>query len=264
MESRSPFPGMDPYLEWYWGDVHASLATYAKDALNERLPAGLVARMQERVYIESPLGEGRGFYPDVHVVERSRRRSTAPAGSGASVSVAEPEILHLSAAQVTEPYIEIRDAKTDGRVVTTIEVVSETNKRTKVGRKKYLQKQREVLRSETNLVEIDLLRGGRPVTLALPELVRPERRTAYHACVRRAAEPDELEYYALPLRERLPAIRIPLRPSDDDVLLDLQALVDEAYRKGRYAETIDYTQPPRPPLKGEDSAWAAELLRRRK
>ena len=29
----SPFPGMDPYLEQFWGDVHHALITYARDQL---------------------------------------------------------------------------------------------------------------------------------------------------------------------------------------------------------------------------------------
>ena len=34
---KSPFPGMDPYLEPYWTDVHARLTTYTSDALQRRL-----------------------------------------------------------------------------------------------------------------------------------------------------------------------------------------------------------------------------------
>ena len=33
----SPFPGMDPYLEAHWRDVHASLIIYARDALQGAL-----------------------------------------------------------------------------------------------------------------------------------------------------------------------------------------------------------------------------------
>lgn len=51
---KSPFPGMDPYLERHWRDVHASLAVYARDWLQERLPSGLRARIEERVFVESP------------------------------------------------------------------------------------------------------------------------------------------------------------------------------------------------------------------
>ena len=63
----------------------------------------------------------------------------------------------------------------------------------------------------------------------------------------------------LPLRHRLPAIRLPLRPTDPDVLFDLQPLLDRAYANGRYP--IDYGRPPDPPLDAEDAAWAEGLLR---
>jgi hypothetical protein len=68
----------------------------------------------------------------------------------------------------------------------------------------------------------------------------------------------------MPLRERLQAIRIPLRPSDSDVPLALQDLVDQAYRHGRYETELDYQQPAEPPLDGTDAAWAGELLRARR
>ncbi len=39
----SPFPGMDPYLEAHWRDVHARLIIYASDALQVLLPGSLRA-----------------------------------------------------------------------------------------------------------------------------------------------------------------------------------------------------------------------------
>ncbi len=52
---------------------------------------------------------------------------------------------------------------------------------------------------------------------------------------------------------------MPLRESDADVLLDLQSLITQVYRHGRY-DDIDYTIPPVPPLDAADAAWAEELL----
>ncbi len=31
---KNPFPGMNPWLEGYWGDVHTKLTTYAYDEAN--------------------------------------------------------------------------------------------------------------------------------------------------------------------------------------------------------------------------------------
>ena len=84
---NSPFPGMDPYLERHWGDVHQALVTYIRDQLQPSLPETVrMPRMQERVYIESP-GMRHESYPDVRVVERPRRRA-ARAGTAVAERVA--------------------------------------------------------------------------------------------------------------------------------------------------------------------------------
>ena len=64
----------------------------------------------------------------------------------------------------------------------------------------------------------------------------------------------------MPLQERLPIINIPLREMDNDVPLDLQTLIDQCYRNGRY-DDLDYRVAPVPPLDREDAAWADQLLR---
>jgi hypothetical protein len=63
----------------------------------------------------------------------------------------------------------------------------------------------------------------------------------------------------MPLRQRLPRLPIPLRPADRDVVLDLQAVVDTAYDRGRY-DDIDYSRPLQPPLDPADQQWASQLL----
>ena len=73
----SPFPGMDPYLERYWGDIHHTLITYARDQLQGVLPGDLRARVQERVFVEFPNCAERNMYPDIRVVERGLRRGVA-------------------------------------------------------------------------------------------------------------------------------------------------------------------------------------------
>ena len=56
MASKSPFPGMNPWLEKHWGDVHQAMITYARDAIQPQLPDDLVARTEERVFLETPFG----------------------------------------------------------------------------------------------------------------------------------------------------------------------------------------------------------------
>ena len=71
---KSPFPGMDPYLEQHWRDVHHALITYARDQLRPMLPHDLRPRIEERVFVESDDGEPLEIYPDVYVVEYPRRK----------------------------------------------------------------------------------------------------------------------------------------------------------------------------------------------
>jgi hypothetical protein len=111
-------------------------------------------------------------------------------------------------------------------------------------------------------VEIDLLRQGRRALSVAPARIPPRARTAYQVCVRRGWLSHRFEVYPVPLRRSLPAIRVPLRQKDDDVRLDLQAVLEQAYRKGRYHLTINYAEPPDPPLAGDDARWARTLVKR--
>ena len=272
---RSPFPGMDPYLEAHWGDVHARLITYSSDALQEQLPADLRARCEERVFVDTSAGERRSIAPDVRVIERRRPvpesvdESLDESGGGTAVAtqretlvetVAEPYLIRrLFEEPTTERFIEIREAG-GGRVVTVIEFLSPANTRPGPGRTLYRRKQDELRAGGVSSVEIDLLRSGRHTTAVPPELLPQADCTPYHACVCRAATPEQWEVYPLPLRSVLPTIKIPLRSHDADVRLDLQAVLNRAYAGGGY-DDLDYTAELDPPLTADDAAWAAKLLR---
>jgi hypothetical protein len=268
---NSPFPGMDPYLERHWGDVHQALVTYIRDQLQSSLPGDLRARMQERVYIESP-GVRHEYYPDVRVIERPRRQ---PAGGGTAVAEpaapagvddgalipAEPIVVHLDTEPVTEGYIEIVDVKSGHRVITSIEVLSPANKHAGEGQRLFLQKREDMKRAGVNAVEIDLLRGGDRILMIAADQIPPSHRTDYQVCVWRGSQPGAVFVYKAPLRERLPVISIPLRPTDPDALLDLQFVVDQCYRNGGY-DDIDYADEPVPRLKKTDAGWADAVLRK--
>jgi len=256
----SPFPGMDPYLEQFWGDVHHRLITYTCDALQRHLPGDLLARMDERVFVEPSEGQGRNIVPDVRVVDRGRPQERG-AGTGNGIAVAKPLVDQLDQSEpLRQGFIEIIDIKSGRRVVTVIEVLSPSNKISGPGRDLYVKKQEELRAGGVSLVEIDLLRAGTRV-LSVPFDRIPEgHRSPYAACARRGWKPFEIEYYRILLNERLPAIRIPLRPDDRDVALDLQALIDQCYESGRYGDDIDYREEPDPPLGGDDARWAKALL----
>ncbi len=71
---RSPFPGMDPYLEQFWGDLHHTMINRVRAAIQKQLPADLIARVDERVVSEPSDGLSRKIIPDVRVVERGGAR----------------------------------------------------------------------------------------------------------------------------------------------------------------------------------------------
>jgi hypothetical protein len=260
LQMPSPFPGMDPYLEQFWGDIHARLVLYACDQLQGLLPRNLRARVQERVFVDAPQTGERDVYPDVRVVERGRGPAVATAPPSA-VAVAQPLIVQLADEPVTETFIEIIDIGSGRRVVTVIEVLSPANKRPGPGKDLYLKKQGELLGGQVSLVEIDLLRGGQWVLSVEPRRIPPAYRTPYRVVVRRGWQPQQAEYYAVPLRQRLPAIRVPLRQADADVALDWQSVLDRCYDNGGYQDDLDYEAEPDPPLSPEDAAWADDLLR---
>lgn len=256
---KSPFPGMDPYLEPRWSDVHLSLAVYTRNTLNRLLPPGLLARSEERAIVSFDDEVLRTISPDVSVFERGLAEPTWDTG-GVATAVAEAVCVHLPKREIKQRYLEIRDARSGGRVITVIEFVSPTNKCPGDGLTKYRQKQDECRDADVNLVEIDLTRFGDRSLIMPVDCLKQKDRTTYQAWVSRAGELEKGWAYRLPLTQRLPALPIPLRPTDRDVLLDLQPLIDQIYEDGRYAEDIDYSEPLRPSLSPEEAEWAAKLL----
>lgn len=254
---KSPFPGMDPYLETRWGDVHSSLAIYGRDLLNRSLPAGLIARAEERTIVSASDEDVRHMVPDVSVFERGVGQPSLRPGNG--VALADSLCLVLDEVEIRQRYLEIRDARSGGRVITVIEFVSPANKRPGDGLDKYRQKQQECHEGDISLVEIDLTRSGdRSLVMPVSRLPR-DQRTTYLAVVSRAVDSRHAWVYRLPLRQRLGGIPIPLRPADEEIVLDLQSLVDQAYENGRYAQELTYTEPLNPPLSPDEEQWAREL-----
>lgn len=256
---KSPFPGMDPYLEQDWLDVHQRLITYICDQLQDQLPADLVARMEERVILEDDAGlAAQSRHPDVSIIEDvARPRDTV---SAVAIASADPNriVVSVGAEPATESYIVIVDAKNRSRVVCCIELLSPTNKRPGAGRELYLQKQAECLAAKVNLVEIDLTRSGNRDEV-LRWFKSGTSAPTYVAGVRRSTNMHRVEVHDFPLDKPLKPIRIPLRPADEDAILQLQPLVEQAYDRGRY-DTLDYRRPLDPPLTGAEAEFAKAVL----
>jgi hypothetical protein len=254
------FPGMDPYLEHpqRWPTIHSRLIVYIADTLQPSLRPHYIASIQERVYVEGP---DREVIPDVSL----KRTWSGPEASVALANGGAPVIVRVPEVEIHETYVAILDRETGRNVVTIIEAVSPANKFPGPGRKSYLEKQRQVLHSQTHLVEIDLLRAG-PHTLAIPEWVVGARANYdYLCCVNRARGPrDEYEFYPILLTEPLPRINIPLADADPDVPLNLQAILSQVYEAGSYFDLFDYDAPCLPPLAADQQTWAQSQIQRAK
>lgn len=249
---------MNPFFERTWGPVHTKLISYIDDEIAAQLPDDLVTRPEERLVIDE-VERSKMYLGDVAVTEPWKQGvgpSWKPAGGDAKggVVLAEPQIVHMD--DEVERWIEIRTV--DGHLVTVIELLSPENKGAEWER--YHAKQTDFLRTTANLVEIDLLRDGRFMLPVATQALRLPRGTCYFIGVRRAARPYDREVYCCPLAERLPAIRIPLRPTDADIVLDLQPLIDRCYELGRY-DKGRFDKTPEPPLSTEEAGWVDERLR---
>lgn len=251
---------MDPYLEVHWLDVHNSLVHLAKAQLQPQLGAELVARSEERIIVEDPLEMPRVIGPDVRVVESGTRGG--PIAPQAGTAVVDGLAFEVETEPFPQRFIAIHDLTAKGRVVTIIEFLSPSNKYAGDGLEKYKQKQRECREAGVNLVEIDLTRSGRRELLVHRWTGARQHESTYQVSIWRAARPSRCVLHPIRLRDRLPAVQIPLRPDDRDVVLDLQALIGGVYETSGYDRTMDYAQPPEPPLEGDDAVWADEMLKR--
>jgi hypothetical protein len=155
---------------------------------------------------------------------------------------------------VYERYLEIRAVQTHA-VVTAVEVLSPSNKAPGEGRAAYEEKRRQVLATLTNLVEIDLLRGGSPMEM------QPLPQSDYRMLVRAGWERPQARLYAWSVRQPLPELSVPLRRGEQEARLPLGQLLADIYARAHYDLRLDYRQPPEPPLSPPDTAWADVLLR---
>jgi len=256
----SLFPGIDPFVEaqGFWPDFHARLLTLLCDAIFDRLPEHYEARIEERftiLDIETQTGKRLG--PDIGVLKRRRAAKHTRKVPGGGTATLEPvRIPLLIQEEVRETYIKIlwRPQRT---IVGIIEILSPANKE-KPGQDQYLAKRLEILKQPIHLVEIDLLLGGKRMPLQ-----EPYPAGDYFTLVSRSAERPECEVYGWLLFRALPAIPIPLKGRDPDVIVSLAPLVEQAYEKGRYAEWIDYQQPLNLPLKAGTKQRLQEKVSKR-
>ncbi len=261
---KSPFPGMDPFIEacQFWPDFHDDLIGEIKRALAPALPDRYRVRTGERNFVELVEAEGKEktpFYPDVAVTGREKGPRTAVESkatavqpdTGTEIALLRPFV----AERFREQFIEITVDDPHRRLVTCIEVLSPSNKRKgSEGWHEYLRKRQSLLLGEANLVEIDLLRGGRRMPM-----LDPWPNSPYTMLVGRVGQTRCQVLSAHSLRP-LPLLPVPLDDPDPDVMLDLQVMILAICERNRYAQDIDYTKPVDPPLSEAEQSWLREHL----
>ncbi len=219
----SPFPGMDPYLEdeKLWPGFQHQLV----HSLYQILLPGLMDRYRARVAQRHYVNEQALF---TSVVREEHQ----------------------------EQFIEIRQ-RSDGKLVTLVDVVSPANKSTSGGREAYLEKRREGRNCTSNLVEIDLVLQGQPMLDysrdGLPDW-------DYAVTVTRSSQPERYEIYTATLEKRLPRFRLPLAADDRDTVVDLQAAFARAFDQGNFAEQVDYQKDPVTRLSEHNRRWLGDKL----
>lgn len=254
----SPFPGMDPFIEGQiWEDFHQDFVIALRESLTALVRPRYIVRAERRVYLERDASGERPFLrPDMHVARGGQEASTQPPAAAAEPR--SPVVLTLPMPETRrEPFLTVRE-RDSLEVVTVIEVLSPANKRSgSDGRREYLKKRASFLQSSSHLLELDLLRGGErlPTVESLP-------RGDHYAFVSRAGERPRVAVYAWTLRERLPAIPVPLADGDPDVAADLQSVFDRTYERAGYDYALDYRRPVTPPLTESEAEWVGTVLGR--
>jgi hypothetical protein len=156
-----------------------------------------------------------------------------------------------------EDYIEIRQ-RSDGRLVTLLDVVSPANKLTPQGRLAYLDKRREGKGASASIVEVDLILQGQP-TLEYSRDGLPD--WDYAVTVTRSTQPERYEIYTTTLQKRLPRFRLPLASDDRDTVVDLHTAFTRCYEQGNFAGRIDYGREPPTRMEEDDRLWLDEVLK---
>lgn len=253
----SPFPGMDPYLEHplIWPDVHHRLIGAIAYQIEEQVGDRYYVSVERRVYVSEPDEPDAFRIPDVSVIGTPGNGDVFGAPQQTEISGASVVTVQLPIPnQIRESFLEVRDSQS-GRLVTAIESLSPTNKRTGVGRTAYESKRMELLATHTNLVEIDLLRAGHPMRFSGHATIGD-----YRILVRWGGR-SSATLYAFGVRNAIPEFPLPLQQGDEEPVIYIGGLLRNLYAHGRFHMRLNYADDPVPPLSAADAEWADKLLR---
>jgi hypothetical protein len=248
---------MDPFIEGQlWRDFHTTYLTVIREMLTPQVRPRYVVEVQEYVYLaredEDP---DRLIEPDVAVLEGELGPAVRPGGSAEAVATIAP-VTHTVPVprRHRQAFLTIRSRQWRD-VVTVLELLSPLNKRAGEGRNEYLVKRSNIYCTPAHLVELDLLRAGQRLPTREPLQVAD-----YYAFVCRKERLPQVDVYAWKLRDRLPAIPIPLAGEDPDVEIDLQLAFSTTYDRAGYDYALDYRRPVLPRLDDAAADWVRTVL----
>ncbi len=250
----NPFPGVNPYIEaeGFWEDFHRRFINYLSEAVLSALPGGYDARIDERIELIDPASGKSIRQPDVSVIESPGGGWNAP--SPGRLEVVETAVVEmLPVKEMREVWLEIRDLR-DESLVTSIEILSPSNK-TGAGYVSFQQKRRRLHEGGANLVDIDLLLGGRRMTFRQP--------LPAGDCFSFVARPTttRVQVFSWRLPNPLPPIPIPLREPDPDIQISLNDVYQSTFDRGQYPRRLRYDEP----LQFADPEiiqWASSIVRK--
>ena len=257
---ENPFPGMNPYMEdpELWHGIHLGLIVGLARLLGTRLRPEYIVRVKDRVYVSEESdcdGQRQCHIPDVMAPDDG---AAVPMSGAAAKS---PQSSDAIAVQLPygdvqrQRYLEIRRVS-NRELVAVVELLTPSNK-IGVGRPAYIAKRTEVIQSMSHLVEIDLLRAGRPMPV-----IGDVPFCHYRILVNNTRRMEPVaDLYPFNIQSDVPRFVMPLAEGSEGITIDLKPILDEVYRLGSYDLDIDYGEDPESPLSDADRAWLDGLLR---
>ncbi|MEM1328725.1 MAG: DUF4058 family protein [Bacteroidota bacterium] len=253
---HNPFPGMNPYLEGaLWSDVHHEMASAIRQLIAPKVSPKYITRIETYTVKDNAAEEEIGIlYPDVALLLQNKTPTQNTASTEILTATAPTTSIRTTQSfiEVQVPVIEIRD-RSNLQLITAIEILSPVNKRG-IGLKQYRAKRAELIQSEVNFLEIDLLRRGqRPVAHPLVP------KSHYLITLVRAGS-EKTDIWAIDIQDSLPVVPVPLQAAEEDVLLDLGAALSLCFERGLYHLSLNYDEvAPAPGFGEEELVWIEEV-----
>ena len=268
MTKKSPFPGMDPFLERNptWEDVHG---WFIRELVRQIVPAvrrlGLEVGVERTVYRRDPdagmmlIGE-----PDFLSFQESASSGVTWNRSSGGVALAEPQAVHEVVLDDDEQsfhkqdFLVVREElRGYVRVVAVAELLSPANKSGTYAAL-YQEKRQHFLASQSHFLEIDLLRdGANPSRDRFPELPS----TPYFIFLaRKKGMGWNEEGFPVRLQDSLPTIGLPLTADRPILPLNLQSALESAFNLSAFVSNRLYGELPGPALSAEDQSFVNNIL----